>query len=613
MNDRIPYLREKSLALTHESGVYLMRNKSKTIIYVGKAKNLKNRVSSYFRSLDKHTPKVYAMVMQVYDFDIMVTESEFEALVLECHLIKLHMPRYNILLKDDKGYSYLKMEIGEFPKIYPVRKKEEDGCKYFGPFMSYSVVAEMADSVNKTLGLPTCHRKFPDDFRKERPCLNYQIKQCMGVCRGNISEEEYAGYIKRAEEMLSGKTENARKTLEKDMYEASDNLEFEKAARLRDRIKAIDKFFMKQRVVFAGAKNQDVIAFIEVDRKVSAAVMKFRDETLVDKREFFWNDSGSMAEIRDEFLKSYYIMGGEEIPPLIVIDEEIEDKELLERLLTEKSGRKVSLLVPQRGDNVRLLENAKLNASQRLSAGQGRTDREVTLLNDIKTLLKLPKTPNYIEAYDISNIGSDTIVGGMVVFSATKPLKANYKKFSIKDLNQPDDYTSMKEVLKRRFFHYLDENEEDRGFKTLPDLLLIDGGKGHLHAAQEVLDSLGLNIPTFGMVKDSKHRTRAIESLEGEIAISPVKNVFSFITAVQDEVHRYTIGFARKSHTKTAFQSELTNVPYIGEKRAANLFLYFRTKKAIFEASQEELEKVPGMDKRAAESLFEAVRTGKIS
>lgn len=590
-----------------------MKNKKGTIIYVGKAKNLKNRVSSYFRSLDKHTPKVYAMVEQVYDFDIMVTTGEFEALVLECHLIKLHMPRYNILLKDDKGYSYLKMDSGDYPKIYPCRKKEDDGCKYFGPFMSFSVVAEMAESVNKTLGLPTCRRKFPEDFKKERPCLNYQIKQCIGVCKGNISKEEYAEYIDRAEEMLSGKTETARKALEKDMLEAADKLEFEKAARLRDRIKAIDKFFQKQRVVYAGAKNQDVIAFVEIDRKVSAAVMKFRDETLVDKREFFWNDSGNISEIRDEFLKSYYIMGNEEIPPTIIIDEEIDDRELLERLLNENSQRKVSLIVPQRGDNVRLLEMAKLNASQRLSAGQGRTDREVTLLNDVKSLLKLPKTPNYIEAYDISNIGSDTIVGGMVVFAATKPLKSNYKKFSIKDLASPDDYTSMKEVLKRRFFHYLDPKEEDRGFKTLPDLILIDGGKGHLSAANEVLTALGLNIPTFGMVKDSRHRTRAIESLEGEIAISPVKNVFSFITNVQDEVHRYTIGFARKSHSKSAFESQLQKVPYIGEKRAAALFIHFRTKKAMSEASLEELESVPGMDKRAAESLYEAFLSGKIS
>lgn len=613
MNERLSFLREKSLALTHESGVYLMKNKSSTIIYVGKAKNLKNRVSSYFRSLDKHTPKVYAMVQQVYDFDIMVTTGEFEALVLECHLIKLHMPRYNILLKDDKGYCYLKMDSGDFPKIYPCRKKEEDGCKYFGPFMSYSVVAQMAESVNKTLGLPTCRRKFPEDFKKERPCLNYQIKQCIGVCRGNISKEEYAEYINRAEEMLSGKTEKARRTLEKDMLMAADNLEFEKAARIRDRIKAIDKFFQKQRVVYAGAKNQDVIAFVELDRKVSAAIMKFRDETLVDKREFFWNDSGNISEIRNEFLKSYYIMGGEEIPPLIIIDEQIDDRELLERLLNENSQRKVSLLVPQRGDNVRLLEMAKLNASQRLSWGQGRTDREVTLLNDIKSLLKLPKTPNYIEAYDISNIGSDTIVGAMVVFAATKPLKANYKKFSIKDLTSPDDYTSMKEVLKRRFFHYLDPKEEDRGFKTLPDLILIDGGRGHLFAACEVLTSLGLDIPTFGMVKDSRHRTRAIESLDGEIAISPVKNVFSFITNVQDEVHRYAISFARKSHSKSAFESQLQKVPYIGEKRAAALFMHFKTKKAMSEASPKDLESVPGMDKRAAKSLYEAFLSGKIS
>ncbi len=607
-------LQNKARALTMEPGVYLMHNRAGEIIYVGKAKRLKNRVSSYFRSLDRHTPKVLAMVRQVEDFETIVTSSEFEALVLECSLIKLHNPRYNILLKDDKGYSYLRIGRGEeYPRITEVKQKEDDGAEYIGPYMSAWVVKNTIDEANKAFLLPTCSRQFPRDIGRGRPCLNYHMKQCMGVCRGGISPQEYQETLRQAVEYIRGGSAEAVRILQEQMQAAAENLEFERAARCRDRLRAIERFAERQRVVYAGAVDQDVLAFVRSGEDVALSVLKFREQKLVDKLDFLFPDADPIEEVRGEFLARYYSDPLHELPRQILLDGDLPDRELVERLLSGRAGRKVPLLIPRRGDPAQLVEMARLNAAEQLSLrDRRRTGRELAALDELARLLGLEKPPVWIESYDISNIGSDTIVGGMVVFEEGRPLKAAYKRFSIEGLDHPDDYTSMAQMLERRFARYLAQEPNGGSFNRRPDLLLIDGGQGQVSAVQRVLAALGLDIPVFGMVKDDRHRTRAISSQGGEIAISSHRAVFSLVTRIQDETHRFAVTYARKSHKKTAFELSLTRVEGLGEKRARALFAAFRTKKAILEASEEQLAAVPGMNRQVARALREAAERGEI-
>ena len=611
MNDeRIARLHAKARALTTAPGVYLMHDKDGTIIYVGKAKNLKNRVSSYFRSLERHTPKVYAMVSQVQDFDTIITSSEFEALVLECSLIKRHDPKYNILLKDDKGYCYLRIDPGEYPRIREAKQKLDDGAEYIGPYLSSWVVKQTADEANKAFGLPTCARVFPRDFKKQRPCLNFYMKQCMGVCRGCISAEEYQRTVRDAIEYIRGGGEKAAKLLTEQMNEAAEMLDFERAARCRDRLRALEKFSERQRVVFSGVCDQDVLAFLQSGQDVSLSVLRFRSEKLMDKMDFFFQNAGSPAEVRGEFLSRYYSDPTHDLPAQLTVDELPPDSELIARLLSQRLGKKVTLYAPQRGENLRVMEMARMNAAEQLSLrDRRRTGKEVAALDELGKLLGLSAPPSYIESYDISNIGSDTIVGGMVVFEDGRPLRRAYRKFSIRDLDHPDDYACMEQMLTRRFLHY---KNGDEGFDRLPDLLLIDGGKGHVSAALSALSAVGLSVPVFGMVKDDRHRTRAIASGGGEIAIAPHRSVFSLVTSIQDETHRFAIGFARKKHNASALESELTRIDGIGETRARALFRHFKTKKAILAADEAALLQVPKMTKKAAENLLAAVREGKI-
>lgn len=611
--ERIQTLHQKSRALTSEPGVYLMRNKAGEIIYVGKAKNLKNRVSSYFRALDKHLPKVLAMVLQVQDFETIVTASEFEALVLECSLIKQHTPKYNILLKDDKGYSYLRIDKGDYPRITEVKQKADDGATYIGPYMSAWVVKNTADEANKAFGLPTCARQFPRDIKKGRPCLNYHLKQCMGVCRGGISPEEYAEIMRQAIEYIKGGSAEAQKMLNEQMERAAENLEFEKAAKFRDRLRAIARFADRQRVVYANVADQDVLAFVQSGDDLSLSLIKFRGQRLVDKLDFLFSDISSIEDVRGEFISRYYSDLLHELPGQLTVDGDVTDKALIEQLLSQRLGKKVSLVQPQRGDLVKLVEMARLNAAEQLSLrSSGRTGRELAALDELAKLLGLSKPPVWIESYDISNIGSDTIVGSMVVFENGRPQKAAYKHFSIKDMAGPDDYASMAQMLNRRFARYLAQAEDGGFFNRLPDLLLIDGGKGHVSIAKGVLDSLSLDIPVFGMVKDDRHRTRAISSQGGEIGIASHRNVFTLVTAIQDETHRFAINYAHKVHKKTAFELSLTKVEGIGEVRARALFAHFKTKKAILAASEEALAAVKGMNVRAAKALLEAKQKGEI-
>ena len=597
-------LKKRVKNLPMQPGVYIMKDKSGNIIYIGKAKSLKNRVSSYFRSIDKHLPKVYQMVQHVEDFEYIVTDSEFEALVLECSLIKYHTPKYNILLKDDKGYTYIKITNEEYPRIESAKQRLDDGATYIGPYISGFVVKQTVDEANRVFALPSCSRKFPQEFGKGRPCLNFHMRRCMGLCQGKISKEEYAETLSQAMDFIKGGGNATLKILEKKMEEAAENLEFEKAAHYRDRIKAIQKINEQQKVVYAKAVNQDVHAFVQGSGDTCAVVLKFREERLVDKQDFFLGEVDSLPEARSEFLVRYY-SGNSDIPPLIEIDDQYEDPELVEEYIAQQAGKKVTLHIPQRGEQHKLVQMAITNAAQQISHLTEQSGRDVAALAELAKLLGLKKPPRYIEAYDISNIGSDTVVAGMVVFEGGKPLKSAYKRFSIKTVNGIDDYGSMREVITRRMKRYEEEKESGVSFGRLPDLILLDGGKGHVSAVAPVLAQFGVEIPLFGMVKDDRHRTRAIALDGGEIAIGSQRGAFTLISTIQEEVHRFAISYSRQKHQKAGLELALTTVEGIGPTRAKALFQYFKTKKAMTEATVEQLCQVKGISRQKAQAVYE--------
>ena len=606
--EKIKLLHQKARALPLEPGVYLMKDQKGEIIYIGKAKLLRNRVSSYFRALDKHTPKVLGMVEHVDHFDTIITGSEFEALVLECSLIKQHTPKYNILLKDDKGYSYMRIDNSDYPRITEVKQKLDDGARYIGPYMSGWVVKQTVDEANKAFQLPTCNRNFPADFGKGRPCLNFHIKQCMGLCRGRISKEEYRETLEQAVDFIrGGGGANAIAVIRQKMEEAAENLEFEKAARLRDRINAINRFSEKQRVVYVNVADQDVLAFVQGASDISAAIIKFRGEKLVDKASFLLRGSTDAEEARGEFISRYYTDPAHALPPQLTVDGEVPDHDLIERMLTERAGRKVTIFRPQRGEAVRLVEMAKNNAAELLAEQVQRTGKEISALDELGSLLGLSAPPSYIESYDISNIGSDVFVGAMVVFEDGRPLKKAYKRFSMRGVEKPDDYACMAQMLERRLTRLLAQEEDGGSFNRRPDLLLTDGGRGHVATVRRVTERLGLDIPVFGMVKDDRHRTRAITSDGAEISISSKRSVFTLITNIQDETHRFAVTYSRKKHQKSGFELAIRNIGGIGPARAKALYNHFKTQKRMYAASAEELASVKGMTRTAAENLYRAL------
>ena len=596
-------IKKKVSGLPLSPGVYMMKDKQGHIIYVGKAKALKNRVSSYFRAIDNHPPKVYQMVQHVYDFDYIVVGSEYEALVLECSLIKQHNPKYNILLKDDKGYHYIKVEKKPWGRISEVKRHPDDGNEYIGPYLSGFVVKQMVDETNKAFKLPTCSRRFPQEIGKGRPCLNSHINLCIAPCTGRIKLEEYNEILAQAVDFIKGGSEKSIKNLKTMMEEAAEALDFEKAARLRDRIRAIEKISEHQKVVFSKVSEQDVVALAQNGRLVCAVVLIFRGSKLVDKKDYLLGEVECMESARSEFLMRFYER--HEIPPQIGLDEACDDQELFEAYLSEKAGRKVRIHVPQRGEQHDLVMMARENASQRLSHETARTGREIAALDELARLLGMPHAPHYIEAYDISNIGESTIVGGMVVFEDARPLKQAYKKFAIKGQTGPDDYAAMTEMIVRRLKRY---QEGDPHFAPLPDLILLDGGKGHVSTILPVVRAMGFDIPVYGMVKDDRHRTRAIAANGGEISINSNRSAFALVTSIQDEVHRYSIRYSRQKHQSGSFQLLLTKAEGIGKTRAVALIKHFKTMKAIRAASVEELCQVEGMTKTAAESLYEFLK-----
>lgn len=607
---KIAELRKQSMKLPLQPGVYLMHDKNGTIIYVGKAKALKNRVSQYFGSDKNHDAKVIKMVSNVEWFETIVTDSEFEALVLECSLIKQYNPKYNILLKDDKGYHYIKITAAPWSRILAANSSDvkTDGAEYIGPFISSWAVSQAVDEATKIFQIPTCNRKFPQDMGKSRPCLNFYIKQCCAPCRGKISEKEYQERVNEAVDFLKGGSTSSIKMLTEKMEEAAENLEFERAASIRDKINAIQKVTEKQKVVSAKIAEQDVIALAQgkgggADGCIE--VFRFQEGRLYDREHFLLPETGDPKQARGEFLKRYYSLR-DQIPPRISIDDEAADTPLLEDWLSQKAGRKVSIVVPQRGEQYKLVEMCRNNAAEHLAQSSGRTGRETSALDELARLLGLEKPPVRIESYDISNLAGGENVAGMVVFENGRPKKSDYRKFKIKEIIGQDDYGSMAEVMTRRFNEYRQKNAEgdNTGFGALPDLILLDGGKGHVNAIRPVLEQFQLDIPLFGMVKDDKHRTRAITGDGGEISILSHRRAFTLVSDIQEEVHRFAIGYHRQQRRKKVLSSELLEIAGIGETRATELFQHFKTIDAMKNATLEELIAVPKMNKKAAENLF---------
>lgn len=589
MNQRLGYLRDKANKLSLSPGVYLMKDKTGKIIYVGKAKALKNRVTTYFHAIENHNPKTRKLVENIYDFDFIVTPSELDALVLECSLIKQNNPKYNILLKDDKGYNYIKITKEAFPRISYALNCKDENAEYLGPYTSGFTAKQAVEEANKIFMLPDCSKVFPRDFKKQRPCLNFHIKRCMGVCTGKIKEAEYQSIIDSAIEYIKNGSKQSIEQLTEEMNEAAERLEFEKAAKLRDRINAIQKMQNGQEIMSEKNYDFDIVALAQNVELASVAVIKYRNGRITDKENFYIGDEYDASQMRSDFLVEYYSKRTDEIPKQIYIDSEIDDNELLCEYFTSIAGKKITISVPKRGDGYSKILLAKANASEYLSMKVGRTVKELNALEDLAALLGLKKIPTIIESYDISNLGEDSRVGGMIVYRNGRPYKAGYKKFAIKNVIGQNDYACMQEVIERRINRYLDGDE---AFSPLPDLILLDGGKGHVSSVQQVLDRLGVSIPLFGLVKDEKHRTRAIAESGGEIQVNANKKLFALLTNIQDEVHRFSLSFQQQKHKKKTYELELTKIKGIGEAKALALIKHFKTKQGLKDADISEIASV---------------------
>ena len=605
MNERMPYLRKKSMSLPLTPGVYLMKNKKGEIIYVGKAKALKNRVSSYFGSQNNHTTKVRKMVENVEDFDYIMCDSEFEALVLECSLIKQHSPKYNILLKDDKGYHYIKVINGEWKNFFAVKQRLDDGAEYIGPYTGSYGITNAVDAAKKIFLIPQCTKLFPRDFGKSRPCLNFFIGQCSAPCAGKISREAHNEAVEQAIDFIINGSGKAVESLTENMLEASENLEFEKAAKIRNKIAAIKKVTEKQKVVAASVEEQDVFAVVCSDSKACLSVILFRDSKLYDSEHFIFDLPEDLPEARHELIRSYYSMR-DFVPRRIAVDGEVNDSELLCEWLSTLAGRKVSIAVPQRGEQHSLVEMCRSNAAQKLAIYLGKGGKATAALDELGTLLGLKAPPEFIESYDISHTAGNENVAGMVVFKGGVPYKKGYRRFAIKGFSGQDDYASMAEVMERRILRYFEEKDSGEGFGRLPDLILLDGGSGQVNAVKPVLEKYNLNIPLFGMVKDSHHRTRAIACSGDELSLTSKRAAFTLVSTIQEEVHRYSVEYHRTRRKNASLSSSLTSIEGIGEARCKALLKHFKTVKAVSQASIDELAAVKGMNINAAKAVFEA-------
>ena len=607
--DNILKFKQQVKKLPLNPGIYIMKDYSGKIIYIGKAKNLKNRVSSYFMNDSGHSNKVKKMVSNIAHFDYIVTDSEFEALVLECSLIKKHQPKYNILLKDDKGFSYIKITNEIWPRIFYSKQKTTDKDNYIGPYVNSFAVKKMVEEVTRIFKIPTCNRDLNKVFK--RPCLNYYINRCCAPCTRAISHSDYLRSISDATKFLKNGISRTLESLKKTMQIASDNLNFEYAAQIRDRMKAIENIKNKQKVVAYKIKNQDVIATAHDEKNVSFEVFKFRGGDLCENQNFIIEpESSDLAVTRAEFLKQYY-GNSDIIPKNITIDGEIADKFLIEKYLSDKSGSKVNFILPKKGEQFNLVQMCAKNAEESLLRSKSNKNETEDTLEELRNVLKLNSIPKRIEAYDISNLMGSDNVGGMIVYKNGKPLKKAYRKFKIKNIIGQDDYGSIREVISRRILEYLNSSEKnskkieaDDSFFDLPDLILIDGGITHTRAASEILAEFGINIPVFGMVKDSKHRTRALTTDGREIEIKKYNRLFNFITRIQDEVHRFTINYHKNLRNKKIISSELLKIPGVGPARAKILLNEYGSIDNIAEATVEKLESIGNISRNIAENIY---------
>ena len=598
-------LREKANNLPLLPGVYIMLDEKSEVIYVGKAKKLKNRVSSYFHG--EHLPKVQAMVDKVADFNVIVAASEFEALVLENSLIKRHKPHYNILLKDDKGYPFIRLDMREeYPSMSLSNRAAKDGAKYYGPFGSRGQTRNVISTISKALLLPDCSRKFPRDIGKERPCLNYHMGACLGWCLKDSSGEEYRRRMSQAALILDGKSGELLEDLRCQMEQAAEELRFEKAAELRDRLRAVENLSNRQRVIATAFADTDAIGFCR-GAKSCFTVLHFVNGDLVGKdTEMMEEPLEEDSEAISDLVRQYYTAHRGGWPKSVLLPCEIEDRQDLEELLSQCSGRRMYIETPKRGERMRLIESAALNAREEIQRRTTAAQRRSKTLEWLQKTLELEQFPERIEAFDVSNLGATGIVAAMTVHVDGKPLKRDYRKFRIKDLEMQDDYASMYQAVYRRFRHYA---EGDEKFAPLPDLLLIDGGDTHAAVAVQAQLDLGFCVPTFGMVKDDRHRTRALISPEGqEIGISQNQAVFALIGGIQEETHRFAIEYQRSLRSE-GYGSTLDTIPGVGDKRRNELIKTFKSVKAIREASLEQLRLV--VPKNTAQAVYDYFHSGE--
>ena len=607
-------IQEELKKLPAKPGVYIMHDEKDAIIYVGKAISLKNRVRQYFQSSRNKGPKIEQMVTRIRRFEYIVTDSELEALVLECNLIKEHRPKYNTMLKDDKTYPYIKVTVGEeFPRILFSRTMKKDKSRYFGPYTSAGAVKDTIELMNKLFRLRVCNRNLPRDIGLERPCLNYHIKQCDAPCQGYISREAYREQVDQALEFLNGNYKPILQMLEKQMMEASEALDFERAIELRDLLNSVKQVAQKQKITASDGEDKDVIA-VSTDRKEAVVQVFFvRNGRLIGREHFYLQVAphDNRSTIINSFLKQFY-SGTPFIPKEIMLQEEIEDQEVLEQWLSTKRNGKVYIRVPQRGTKEKLVELAEKNARMVLIQDSEKIKREesrtIGALKEIGNWLGLEHLMR-IEAFDISNISGFESVGSMIVYEKGKPKQSDYRKFKIKTVKGPDDYASMEEVLRRRFTHGMAEQQEGKEaygkFSRFPDLIMMDGGKGQVNVALRVLDELGLAIPVCGMVKDDHHRTRGLYYQNEEIPIDTRSEGFHLITRIQDEAHRFAIEYHRSLRGKQQVHSVLDDVEGIGETRRKALMRKFKSLEAIRDASLEELEQTESMNRAAAEKVYD--------
>ena len=569
-----------------------MRNADNEVIYVGKAKKLKNRVSQYFQNTASHNAKTRMMVSKIHHFDTIIAASEFEALVLECSLIKRYLPKYNILLKDDKGYPYLRLDLKEaYPRITLAPKLQDDGASYFGPYGARSLSHQVIETIEKTLKLPSCGREFPRDFGKGRPCLNYHMGLCAGWCKGDQPPDAYRQAVGQAKMLLSGDYKGLTGQIKKEMLEASENLAFEQAAQLRDRLRAVEALGQKQLVTAGAMADMDAIGYAVSGKKACFTVLHFAGGNLIDKEYEILSALEEEEDVISSLVKQYYLARGL-APKVVLLPRAMEDSDLFEELLQQQYGRRTRIRVPQRGDNAQLVEMARKNALEEAARLTTREEKQEGLLRLLGKMLALEDSPQRIESYDISNLGNQDIVASMVVFQGGQPCKSEYKRFKLEDMEHADDYASMRQIITRRFTHYV---EGDKGFDSAPDLLLIDGGVEHACCAVEALSALGLTFPVFGMVKDNRHRTRALVTPDGEeIRIDQNQSIFAFIGTIQEETHRFAITYNRSLRSRRLKKSALDDIPSIGPKRKEKLLKFFKSVTAIREASLMDLEAIIG-------------------